>query len=77
MLEEVTTRMAHRKHGAPRSPQGFVSDPVTAAPSDVDLMQTMISRIAILEKHIQLQAKQIQDKVFTHYDNMILFPLIF
>lgn len=64
LLDEVTSRMANRRHPpTPRSQQGFVSDTVTGAPSDTDLMQSMISRIAILEKHAQLQAKQIQDKV--------------
>ena len=49
--------------GTSHSSQGFISDPISGAPSDVDLMQSMISRIALLEKHCQLQAKQIQDKV--------------
>lgn len=48
------------------SNQGYISETV-GAPTDIDLMQTMISRIAILEKHIQIQAKQLADKVFPSY----------
>lgn len=57
--------MTNKKYGSPTSSsrQGYISDPVIGAPSDVDLMQTMISRIALLERHAQMQAKQIQDKV--------------
>jgi len=35
----------------------------SGAPSDIDLMQTMISRIAVLEKQVQIQTKQLSDKV--------------
>lgn len=57
LLEEVTSRMTTKK-----TPQGYVSE-TTGAPSDIDIMQSMISRISILEKHIQIQTKQITDKV--------------
>lgn len=57
--------MTHRRTVPTQShsSQGFISDPISGAPSDVDLMQSMLSRIALLEKHCQLQAKQIHDKV--------------
>ena len=64
LLEEVTSRMANKKHPPlSTSRQGFNSDPTTSIPSDIDIMQTMISRIAILEKQSQLQSKQLLDKV--------------
>lgn len=65
LLDEVTSRMVKSKAGSSSSHAGqpYLSDPAVGTPSDIDLMQTMISRIAILEKHIQIQTKQIQDKV--------------
>lgn len=66
LLEEVTSHLISKKQGI-LSQHSYISDPKPGAPSDIDLMQTMMSRIAVLEKQNQLQAKQIQDKVCILY----------
>jgi len=66
VTEEVTSHLINKKQGM-LSQHSYISDPKPGAPSDIDLMQTMMSRIAVLEKQNQLQAKQIQDKVCMLY----------
>ncbi|XP_067942476.1 UBX domain-containing protein 11-like isoform X2 [Watersipora subatra] len=62
LLEEVTSRMTTKNNLIAPSRQGLTRENACSTPTDLDLMHTMISRIAILEKQTQIQAKQLFDK---------------
>ncbi|XP_013409102.1 UBX domain-containing protein 11 [Lingula anatina] len=73
LLEEITTNISTSKNkqrldpfggGLPKLKDTTTSKPTktVSAPSDMDLMATMMSRISIMEQKIQFQAKEINEK---------------